>query len=240
MDTKPRVILFLGPPGSGKGTQADRLSVALEIPAISTGELLRRESQSKTALGQELDAVLRSGQLVSDDQMNRIVGKRLSDRDCRDGCILDGFPRTLAQAHFLEELLIKLRLRKATVFDLTVSADELIARLAKRRHCPTCGRTYSLSGLPSPSRPFCQNDGSVLTARPDDQPSAIRKRLGLYQRNISSLVRHYQGRDYHKLCAAADPETIAVQILEKIGLGGLQRVSKTSGGAAAAATANFC
>lgn len=130
MDRK--VIILLGPPGCGKGTQAARLSACLRVPAISTGEILRQECQSGSALGQAVEAILRSGQLVGDSLMNQVVASRLGQVDCVGGCILDGYPRTAAQARFLDRLLRRLRMPSPVVLEFFLPAEEIVKRLSIR------------------------------------------------------------------------------------------------------------
>lgn len=213
-----KAIIFLGPPGAGKGTQASRLSAALEIPAISTGEILRRECQSGTELGRELDGVLRSGQLVSDGLMERLVDSRLSKGDCKEGCILDGFPRTADQAAFLDTLLSRLSMPNPLIFNFEVSATELIERLKRRRQCPTCGRIYTTDDSPGETQMLCRNDRSLLVPRADDQPAAIRERLRTHERNAAELVRYYRCRDYHSVAAAYSPDQVTAQLFDVLGL----------------------
>jgi adenylate kinase len=208
-----RVVIFLGPPGSGKGTQAAQLSSALGIPAISTGELLRRECQSGSKLGQAVQAVIASGQLVSDDLMNQVVASRLRNCDCGKGCILDGYPRTSAQARFLDDLLARIRYPAPVVIDLRISADDVIARLSHRRQCPNCGRIFSVDAQTPEQEFFCDRDGSKLALRADDHPAAIRERLQIYDRNTHDLVRYYQMADYHEILAARPASEIAEDIL---------------------------
>ncbi|HZQ50990.1 MAG TPA: nucleoside monophosphate kinase [Bryobacteraceae bacterium] len=130
MDRK--VIILLGPPGCGKGTQAARLSACLAIPAISTGEILRQECQSGSALGKAVEKILQSGQLVSDGLMNQVVASRLGQLDCANGCILDGYPRTAAQARFLDRLLRRLGMPSPVVIEFFVPAEEIVKRLSIR------------------------------------------------------------------------------------------------------------
>lgn len=224
-----KAIIFLGPPGAGKGTQASRLSAALEIPAISTGEILRRECQSGTELGRELDGVLRSGQLVSDGLMERVMESRLAKGDCKAGCILDGFPRTADQAIFLDGLLSRLRMPNPLIFDFEVSATELIERLKQRRQCPTCGRIYTADGSIGGTQLLCRNDRSLLVPRADDQPAAIRERLRTHERNAAELVRYYRTRDYHAIAAAQSPDQVTAQLFDVLGLSFLTpHVAETS------------
>jgi adenylate kinase len=127
-----KVIILLGPPGCGKGTQAARLSACLGVPAISTGEILRHECQSGSALGQAVAEILQSGQLVSDGLMNQVVASRLGQFDCANGCILDGYPRTAAQARFLDRLLRRLGMPSPVVVEFFLPAEEIVKRLSLR------------------------------------------------------------------------------------------------------------
>ncbi len=225
-----KAIILMGPPGSGKGTQASRLSAALEIPAISTGEILRRECQAGTELGKELEGILRSGQLVSDELMERVVESRLAKSDCREGCILDGFPRTADQAKFLDTLLSRLRMAHPVIFDFEVSAGELIERLRRRRQCPTCSRIYSTDGSLATAPMLCRNDRSLLVPRADDQPAVIRERLRTHERHASELIRYYRSRDYHPIAAALSPDRVSAQLFGLLGLSSIApRVTETPG-----------
>ena len=211
------VVVLLGPPGSGKGTQADRLSCALGVPAISTGEMLRSECKSGTEMGRQVKDVLASGQLVSDALMEEVVARRLSEGDCSDGFILDGFPRTVAQAKFLDALLLSLDLSIPVVFDLTVDADELVHRLTSRRQCGVCGHIFSMNGgLASADKERCDRDGSILIQRADDNPVTIRERLKVYNRNTGDLVRFYKTRNYHRIVAARTPAGVTLEMLDAL------------------------
>jgi adenylate kinase len=218
MYDQPKTIVFLGPPGSGKGTQAARLSAALELPSISTGEMLRRECQSGSEFGRKLDALVRSGQLVSDELINRLVETRLRRKDCQGGCILDGFPRTVQQARYLDGLLKRLGMGRPLVFDFIVRADELIERLRHRRQCPTCGRIYAAADISSGAALHCQNDHSLLVPRADDQPKAIRERLRVYAQNSTELVSYYRDHEYHPISAGLSPDEVTEQIFAGLGL----------------------
>lgn len=206
-----KVIILLGPPGSGKGTQAFRLSAELGIPAVSTGEMLRAECQSGSTLGRAVKKVLASGQLVSDRLINQVVTNRLRQSDCLNGCILDGYPRTVSQARFLDSLLQTLNTTEAIIFDFEVQPEEIVARVGRRRQCPQCSRIF---GVQDPSvESFCDRDGSRLVQRADDNPTTVRERLRLYARNAGELVDYYQLRDYHRISATRAPEQIADELL---------------------------
>ena len=143
--THGSIVIFLGPPGCGKGTQAARLSSELQIPAISTGEILRQACESGSELGKTVRSVLESGQLVSDELMNQVVSQRLLADDCQDGCILDGYPRTVPQARFLSGWLQSHRMRAPLVVDFSLDDFEIVNRLSRRRLCGQCGRVYGPS-----------------------------------------------------------------------------------------------
>jgi adenylate kinase len=202
MQEHAHVVILLGPPGAGKGTQSARLSAALGIPAISTGEILRSECQSGSDLGREVEAVLARGELVDDQTMNELVTRRLRESDCAHGCILDGYPRTVAQARYLDNLNFAI----PCIFDFIVSARDVIARLGGRKYCPTCGQTFSAAQI-------CNRDGSALMQREDDKPAVIRERLRVYRRNMDKLVRFYQSRDYYAIHATRAPDMVFQELL---------------------------
>jgi adenylate kinase len=206
-------VVFLGPPGSGKGTQAARLSSQLGVPAISTGEMLRRECRSGSPLGQAVQSILASGQLVKDELMNQVVASRLRERDCRHGCILDGYPRTLSQARFLDALLARMGKRRPVIFDFEISADEIVARLSRRRQCPECGRISSVDLSNGAAALVCENDGAALAQRADDTAETVRERLRLHERNSADLAQYYRDQDYYAICATREPEDICDELL---------------------------
>ncbi|MBV9759756.1 MAG: nucleoside monophosphate kinase [Acidobacteriaceae bacterium] len=214
--TRCQYVILLGAPGSGKGTQAGRLSMELGIPAISTGDLLRRECRSGSALGRRVQGMLDAGQLVDDDVMNQLVASRLQERDCHHGCILDGYPRTAAQAQFLDALLARMRKPKPLVFDFVISTEELVSRLSRRRVCPECGRIFSIDQEHGPARTQCERDGGLLEQRSDDKPETIRERLRQHERNAVELVNYYRDRDYHRLCATRPPQDVCEELLNTL------------------------
>jgi adenylate kinase len=208
MQDHAHVVILLGPPGAGKGTQSARLSTALGIPAISTGEILRSECQSGSDLGREVETVLARGELVDDQTMNELVSRRLRESDCARGCILDGYPRTIAQARYLDNLNFAV----PRIFDFIVSARDVIARLGGRKYCPECGQTFSTAQV-------CSSDGSALIQREDDKPAVIRERLRVYRRNMDKLVRFYQSRDYHPIHATRAPDMVFQELLRLLDAG---------------------
>ncbi len=207
------MVLLIGPPGSGKGTQGALLAGHLGIPILSTGEMLRKEIQRGTALGQQVRAVLAGGGLVSDELVNRLVALRLRRPDCLSGLLLDGYPRTGPQAAFLDGLLDQLGLPRPVVLNLVVAEETLLDRLAARRQCSLCGRAYHLREHP-PTRPgCCDNDGAALVARSDDSEAVIRERLRAYERTAAPLLRHYRDGGYHPVDGDRPPGEVHSDLL---------------------------
>ena len=216
MHRRGRIVILLGPPGSGKGTQAARLSVGLGIPAISTGEILRRECESGSSLGKAVQSVLASGQLVSDDLINQVVARRLGREDCARGCILDGYPRTVPQARFVQQLLRNLKMPCPVVFDFEIQPQDVVGRLSRRRQCSECGRITTVEDGPT-TELVCDRDGSKVVQRADDNPATVRERLKLYNQNAGELVAFYAKRDVYQICAARTPEQVSDEVLGILG-----------------------
>jgi adenylate kinase len=180
-------LVLLGPPGAGKGTQATVLARELGVIHLSTGELLREEVRRGTALGAEADRFVRAGQLVPNDLVLRILAARLEEPTARAGFILDGYPRTAAQAETLTGIT---PIDHVLFFELPEGL--LVGRLTQRRSCPTCGRTYNLTSLP-PARPgVCDVEGSPLIQRSDDRPEAVETRLKVYREQTAPLLDYYE------------------------------------------------
>ncbi len=230
-----KVIILLGPPGSGKGTQGAMLASRTGIPEISTGEILRRESQSGSTLGSKIHGLLSGGQLVPDHLVNQVAARRLESHDCRSGCILDGYPRTLSQAEFLDDLLLRLDLSPPTVLDFTIDCEEIVSRLSRRYHCVRCGRIFSIDQHAGPAELVCDLDGCELIRRADDNPASIRERLRLHQANASEVVRHYQGANYHRISGTRPVHEIAAQLISILGAAGAPRFDLGSTSVAALA-----
>lgn len=202
------MILLFGPPGSGKGTQSPLISKLVGVPAISTGEMLRAEVEAGTPLGNQVQAKLAAGSLVSDDLVNDIVVSRISKPDCRNGFLLDGYPRTLAQAEFLDETLVKMNFGPPTVFHLATPKSVLIERISSRRQCPTCGRIYNLLFKPPIKANVCDVEGTRLVRRSDDSVEVVSARLEAYERQTAPIMVHYAGGDYHSVPANRPPMEI--------------------------------
>jgi adenylate kinase len=183
-------IVLLGAPGSGKGTQAQRLQAKYGIPQVSSGDLLRDAVARGTELGRQAKAVMDAGQLVSDDIVLGLIRDRLGRPDAANGFILDGFPRNIDQANSLNTLLADLGQPLDAVLLLDVRNETLMKRLAGRRVCPKCGAVYNIHSLPAGTTQ-CANDGTELYQRPDDNEAVIGKRLDVYERQTRPLVEHY-------------------------------------------------
>ena len=187
-------VILLGPPGAGKGTQAQRLTQKLGIPQVSTGDILRAAVAAGTGLGREAKAVMDQGALVPDSVVIGIIRERLAAPDCARGYILDGFPRTAAQAEALGEMLQALGTPLTAVLSLTVDPEELVRRLGGRRTCGSCGAAYHLETAPPRRAGLCDRCGGGLLQRDDDRDETIRKRLAVYREQTAPLVAYYRGR----------------------------------------------
>ncbi len=193
------IYLVFGPPGCGKGTQAAHLAERFHIPAISTGEMFRAECKAGTDLGKIVCAALTKGELVSDEVTNQIVARRLTQPDCRQGFVLDGYPRTVPQARQLESLLRREGLMDPRVIYLDVPDEALVQRLTSRRQCSECGHIYNLHFQP-PVRPgICDVDGGTLMVRADDQESVIRQRLRSYHELTGPVLNWYGPGVVHRV-----------------------------------------
>jgi adenylate kinase len=187
-------LIFLGPPGSGKGTQAKLLGEKLGIPQISTGDILRVAVAGKTDLGRMSGSYMDRGRLVPDDVILSLVEKRLDEVDCSGGFILDGFPRTLAQAKGLEEILDKKAKTVDAVVLLEVGDATLLQRLTRRRVCSACGALYNLDADPPLKEGVCDRCGASLVLRTDDEEETVKTRLRVYRDDTLPLVRYYESK----------------------------------------------
>lgn len=187
-------ILLMGPPGAGKGTQAAQLVKELGIPHISTGDMFRAAVKEGTELGKKAKACMDAGQLVPDEITIGIVRERLAKEDCKQGFLLDGFPRTLEQAEALGRTLDELGTQLDRVINITVPADELVARITGRRICRACGATYHVTFNPSAQQDRCDQCGGELYQRNDDQEATVKSRLDVYEAQTRPLVAYYQER----------------------------------------------
>jgi adenylate kinase len=187
-------LIFLGPPGAGKGTQASLLSKALNIPQISTGDILRSAVRAGTPMGVRAKSFMDSGSLVPDEVVVGIVEERLKEADCSNGFILDGFPRTVAQADALDVMLVRLSKQIEYVLSMTVNDEELLMRISGRRMCEKCGKGYHTSFDPPKVVGICDLCGSSLYQRDDDKIETMRKRLVEYYNKTAPLIDYYTGK----------------------------------------------
>lgn len=187
----PVKLVLIGPPGSGKGTQALRLAERYGVPHISTGDILRAAVRAGTPLGQQVSAVLASGSLVSDDLVTDVVRDRLRRQDVARGFVLDGYPRTVAQAATLDTLLGGAPL---IVVLIEVANEAIVARLSRRRVCESCRITQSTSGEEGTTDEHCPYCGGTLRRRQDDEPATVRHRLETYAAQAGPLIAHYRPR----------------------------------------------
>jgi adenylate kinase len=203
------VLLLFGPPGSGKGTQSRLITNWLGIPAISTGDMLRSEIQGGTKLGEAVRCIMTSGGLVGDDLVNEMLAHRVAQPDCLNGFLLDGYPRTVYQAEFLDRLIDKRSLPKPIILHLDVPLDALQGRLTSRRQCPKCGTIYNLLHQPPKKAGLCDNDGTPLITRRDDQEEVVRERLRTYEAQTRPVLAHYQDRKhYYQIRGDRSPQYI--------------------------------
>ncbi|WP_079525167.1 adenylate kinase [Halobacillus hunanensis] len=189
-------LILMGLPGAGKGTQAEKIVEKYNIPHISTGDMFRLAIKEGTKLGQEAKSYMDNGELVPDEVTIGIVRERLSKSDCQSGFLLDGFPRTIAQAEALENLLKDMDESIDYVLHIEVPKDQLIERLTGRRVCPTCGATYHVVFNPPEVVGKCDHDGAELIQREDDQPETVKKRLEVNVEQSQPLLDFYQDKGY--------------------------------------------
>lgn len=210
-------LVLLGPPGAGKGTQSQRLQTHFRIPQISTGEILRKAAKDGTALGKEAQRYMDQGELVPDPVIIDIVDARLRAEDCERGFLLDGFPRTVAQAEALEAMLERRKLDLDAAISLEVPKDDLIARLSGRRTCKSCGTMYHVKFDPPKKRGVCDRCGGELYQRADDAEDTIAARMEVYQRQAKPLEEHFRDKGLlREIHGAGDPDDVFREILDQI------------------------
>ena len=192
MAAEPRFIVLLGPPASGKGTQAARLREAPNLPHVASGDLFRKNLKSETELGLKAKGYMDRGDLVPDDVTIAMVMERLSRPDCAGGALLDGFPRTIAQAEALDQALAEQGHKISVVPYIAVPDNVLVERVSGRRLCRTCGESYHVQ-FNLPKQPgVCDKDGGELYQRDDDRPEPVRQRLKVYWEQTSPLIDYYR------------------------------------------------
>jgi adenylate kinase len=188
------ILILLGPPGAGKGTQAKLLSAEIGVPHISTGDMFRDHAARGTELGQKVKAIMAGGGLVTDDVTNAMVSDRLSRPDVAKGLILDGYPRTTPQAEYLANLLATKRQSVSKVISYEVPEELVVERISGRRSCPKCGTVYHVSSSPPNRDGYCDRDDAGLIQREDDKPDKVRERMRVYSRDTAPLKDFYAQR----------------------------------------------
>ncbi|MCG8452629.1 MAG: adenylate kinase [Spirochaetales bacterium] len=197
-------MIFLGPPGAGKGTMASKVKAAMGIPHISTGELFRDNVSRQTELGLQVKSIMDRGDLVPDDLTVAMVKERLERPDAEKGYILDGFPRTIPQAEALAKIV-----ELDCVVNFSCSDEELIRRLTGRRQCPKCGRIYHIAFMPPKAEGVCDDDGATLSIRADDTLEAVQNRLEVYEAATKPLISWYTNNGLIKTVdASAAPDAV--------------------------------
>jgi adenylate kinase len=213
-----RVVLF-GPPGSGKGTQASLLKDKYGLVHIATGDILREAVSNKTEVGLKAKSYMDRGELVPDDVVIAIVKDKLQSIG-EVGFILDGFPRTIAQADALDRVLFDLGKPLDAVLNLQVDEEELVRRLSGRRVCPSCGEPYHVDSKPPKFEEVCDKCGTALLHREDDKPEAIRNRLRVYREQTEPVLDYYASKSIlRNINAVGDIEQVASRIASAVGVG---------------------
>ena len=207
-------IIFIGPPGSGKGTQAKRLASRFEIPHISTGDMLREAVSGGTPLGQQAAPIMTAGGLVPDDLMIGIINERLAKGDAQKGFILDGFPRTLVQAEKLDGIVGN-GTDPLRVLQLLVPDDAIVQRITMRRTCAQCGAIYHLENNPPANDSVCDRCGAEVIARPDDTEEAVRKRLESFHRQTMPVATYYKSKSILREVDGVGPLDVVFERIEK-------------------------
>ena len=187
-----RAVIFLGPPGSGKGTQAKELARQYGVPHLSTGDMLREHVSKGTPLGSKAKPIMERGELVPDSLVLKMVAERIERPDCEHGFVFDGFPRTVAQAKYLGELLRRQGFRQPFVIHMVIPTSVLMKRLTGRRTCKLGGEIYNIYERPPKVEGICDNDGGELLHRPDDREEVVAPRLNAYEKLTAPLVQYYR------------------------------------------------
>ncbi|MGC8668328.1 MAG: adenylate kinase [Chthonomonadales bacterium] len=218
------ILVLMGPPGSGKGTQGARISEELGIPRIATGDTLREMAAAGTPLGLKAKEYSSKGLLVPDEIVVGLIKERIGAEDCRKGFILDGFPRTVGQAEALDAMLHAAGRKIDRVVNFEVPEEEVVRRLSGRRVCTQCGATYHIEFVPPRVEGICDACGGTLVQRADDAPEAVRRRLVEYEQKTAPVLRYYEGKgNLVHVDASPDPDTIFGRVRELIREGSVVR-----------------
>lgn len=211
-------LVIMGPPGAGKGTQAALIKEAYNIPHISTGDMFREAISNKTALGIEAKKNIDKGMLVPDSITISLVKERLSQSDCKKGFLLDGFPRTIAQAQALDEILKELNIKLDAVINIDVDFNVLVDRIIGRRVCPKCGASFHIVNQPPKKEGICDACGATLVQRKDDTKETVVTRLDVYTNQTKPLLDYYNKQGIVKnVCGLGDIDVIFSNIKKSLG-----------------------
>ncbi|WP_279010438.1 adenylate kinase [Synergistes jonesii] len=208
-------IILLGAPGAGKGTQADSIKSKYPIAHISTGDILRANVKAGTELGKNAKVYMDAGKLVPDEVIVGMMEKRLTEADCKEGFMLDGFPRTIAQAEALDKMLAKHAIKLDAVVSLEIDDDTVVSRLTSRRVCKRCGEIYNTALKPTVKEGVCDKCGGEVIQRDDDKESVIRNRLSVFHTQTAPLIDYYTRKGLLITVDATGGRDAVLKILEK-------------------------
>jgi adenylate kinase len=206
------IVLLLGPPGSGKGVQATFIAGRFGIPSISTGEMFRSECKAGTDLGRLACSILSGGGLVEDEIVNAILARRISLPEFSTGFLLDGYPRTLPQAQFLDRTLTHCRANPVVPIHLDVPFPAIVKRITSRRQCPRCSHIYNLHYQPPAASGVCDADGTALITREDDREEVVNERLKVYEEQTGPVIRYYMRSKGYRVDGALAPAEVSARI----------------------------
>lgn len=210
-------LIFLGPPGSGKGTQAARLSKVLGLVHLSTGDMLREAVKKGTTLGLQAEAYMKKGELVPDALIVGLIEERVGNGSLKTGFILDGFPRTIPQAESLKSMMTRNGISVNRAILLSVADEEIVKRLSGRFYCPTCNAGYNYPAQMPKVEGLCDNDRTPLARRPDDEESVVRNRLEVYKRKTQPIEDYYRREGLlTEVNAGTTPDAVFASLLELV------------------------
>ncbi len=211
-------IIMLGAPGAGKGTQAKKIAAKYQVPHISTGDIFRANIKNGTELGKKAKTYMDQGLLVPDELVVDLVVDRVNQEDCRNGYVLDGFPRTIPQAEALDKALASLGQKMDYAIDVEVPDENIVTRMGGRRACAGCGATYHLVYAPAKEEGICDTCGKELVLRDDDKPETVQKRLNVYHEQTQPLIDYYtQAGILRKVDGTVDIEDVFREITKILG-----------------------
>ena len=211
-------IIMLGAPGAGKGTQADKICAKYEIPHISTGDIFRANIKNNTELGQKAKSYMDKGELVPDELVVALVVDRIKADDCKNGYVLDGFPRTIPQAEALDAALAAINDKVDFAINVEVPDENIINRMSGRRACVSCGATYHIVHIPTKVEGICDKCGAELILRDDDKPETVKNRLNVYHDQTQPLIDYYTGKGVlHEVDGTKEMEEVFSDIVSILG-----------------------